>query len=59
MSGIKMQQLTKVYDVQNSYKKQMKIENYSKDVYLLNLGFEILAFKKGYVIDSVNVNIQS
>ena len=25
----------------------------------MNLGFEILAVKRGYIIDSVNVNIQS
>ena len=41
------------------YKPTIRISNYWNNIYLFNLGFEILAIKNGYVIDSANVNIQS
>lgn len=34
------------------------LENYSKDIIFLNLGQEILVARKGYIVDSVNINLQ-
>lgn len=42
----------------NGLKKQLILENYSKDIVFLNLGQEILVAKKGYILDSVNINLQ-
>jgi hypothetical protein len=39
-------------------KKVLILENYSKDIVFLNLGQEILVAKKGYIVDSVNINLQ-
>ena len=36
----------------------MSIKNYSKELFLMNLGGEILALKKGYVLDSATVNLK-
>lgn len=41
-----------------SLKSQMRIENYSRNIIFLNLGQEILFASKGYIVDSVNINIQ-
>jgi len=41
-----------------SLKSCLILENYSKDVIFLNLGQEILVAKKGYIVDSVNINIK-
>lgn len=49
----------KVYDIPGFLKKSVRLENYSKDIYLINLGREIYAVRKGYIIDSANVNISS
>lgn len=48
----------KVYDVKEGLEKKIKLENFSKEIFLMNLGFEILAVKKGYIIDSAYLNIR-
>lgn len=48
----------KVYDIMNSLKSLIRIENYSRSMIFLNLGQEILFASKGYIVDSVNINIQ-
>jgi hypothetical protein len=53
-----MQGVIKVYDIMKSLKKRVKISNFSKDTFFLNMGCEIIAAKKGFIIDSINVNIQ-
>jgi uncharacterized secreted protein with C-terminal beta-propeller domain len=55
---IEMAELMKVYDIKEGLEKKIKLENYSKEIFLMNLGFEILAVKKGYFIDSAKLNIQ-
>lgn len=47
----------KIYDVSGFMKDRLVISNYSKEIYCINLGYEILAVKKGYVIDKVKGNI--
>lgn len=42
----------------NNLKPLLRIENYSKDIIFLNLGQEILLASKGYIVDSVNINVQ-
>ena len=37
---------------------KFKIDNFSKDVIILNFKFEILAAKDGFIIDAANTNIQ-
>lgn len=54
-----MSKALKVYDIPGFLRRFVKLENYSKDIYLINLGREIYAVRKGYVIDSANVNISS
>lgn len=48
--------MKKVYDIQKSLKSKIVLKNYLKDTFLMNIGWEILAVKKGYVIDSVSIN---
>ena len=37
---------------------KFKLTNYARDIVLLNFKFEILAAKDGFLIDTVNINIQ-
>ena len=55
---VEMTDLMKVYDIKEGLEKKIKLENFSKEIFLMNLGFEILAVKKGYIIDSAYLNIQ-
>lgn len=50
--------VAKVYDITKSLKKRVRISNYSRDTFLLNMGCEIIAAKKGFIIDSISINIQ-
>ena len=43
----------KIYDIKKSLEKKIVIKNFEKEFFLMNLGSELLTFKKGYVIDSV------
>lgn len=54
-----MSKAHKVYDIPKFLKKYVRLENYSKDIYLINLGRLIYAVRKGYIIDFANVNISS
>jgi hypothetical protein len=54
-----MSKALKIYDIPGFSRKYLKLENYSKDIYFINLGREIFAVRKGYIIDSANVNISS
>ena len=47
----------KIYDISGYMKDRVVLSNYSKDIFCMNLGYEILAVKKGYIIDRVNSNI--
>lgn len=55
---IKIHQVQKVYDIIKSLKKKVRISNFSRDTFFLNMGCEIIAAKKGFIIDSISVNIQ-
>jgi hypothetical protein len=50
--------LLRIYDIPNDLVSKFRIDNYSKDVFIMNFKFEILAAKDGYIIDSANTNIQ-
>lgn len=56
--NIKQNPPYKIYDIMNNLKPLLRIENYSKDIIFLNLGQEILLASKGYIVDSVNINVQ-
>jgi hypothetical protein len=56
---IKQNAAYKIYDIMNSLKSQMLLRNYSKDIIVMNLGQEILVASKGYIVDSVNINLQA
>lgn len=49
----------KVYDIKKSLKSKLILKNFSKETFLMNLGAEILAFKKGYIIDSVSISVST
>ena len=53
---MKIKGFKKVYEIQQRLKHKIKIKNFMKDIFLMNLGFEILAFKQGYIIDSVGIS---
>lgn len=48
----------KIYDITKSLRKRVRISNYSRDTFLLNMGCEIIAAKKGFIIDSISINFQ-
>lgn len=48
-----------MYEVSQEFKHKIKIESLTKDCYFMNLGQEILAFKKGFKVDEVKINRQS
>lgn len=50
--------LMRIYDIPNALMKRFKIDNYSKDTFIMNFQHEIYAAKDGYIVDNVNVNIQ-
>ena len=49
-----MGKMAKIYDV--SSKVDVKLSNYSEEIYLINLGYKVYAMKHGYLLDSVEVN---
>ena len=55
---IKAHPIQKIYEIKESLKHSIKLNNYSKEIFLLNLGNEVLALKRGYVLDSANVYMQ-
>ena len=49
----------KIYDVKNTLKNKINIHcDFRKGMYIMELGYEILLLKKGYVLDSVNINVK-
>ena len=52
-----MKEAEKIYDVKKSIKKKIVIKNFTKSTFIMNLESEILTFKTGYFIDSVNLQI--
>lgn len=55
---IKLSPLQKIYDIKNSLRKSLRLTNYSRDIFLMNLGSEVYALKKGYILDTANVNLK-
>jgi len=49
----------RIYDIPNALMKRFRIDNYSKDTFIMNFQHEIYAAKDGYIVDNVNINIQS
>lgn len=50
--------IVRIYDIPSGLVSKFKIDNFSKDVMILNFKFEILAAKDGFIIDAANTNIQ-
>jgi len=50
--------IVRIYDIPSGLVSKFKIDNFSKDVIILNFKFEILAAKDGFIIDAANTNIQ-
>lgn len=48
----------RIYDIPNRLLKELIINNYTKDTFIMNFKFEILAAKDGYIMDSANINIE-
>jgi hypothetical protein len=46
----------RIYDIPNHLLPELKISNYSRDIFIMNFKFYVLAAKDGYIIDSVNIN---
>ena len=49
--------IVRIYDVPAGLVNKFKIDNFSKDVIILNFKFEILAAKDGFIIDTANTDI--
>lgn len=45
-----------VYEIKESIKKRLNIFSYSKGTFIMNLQSEILAVKKGYILDSAQMD---
>lgn len=56
VNDVYMRGFKKVYDIQKRLKKKLVLKNFMKDTFLMNIGWEILAFKQGYIIDSVSIS---
>lgn len=56
--NIKINPIYKIYDIMKALKRILLLENYSNDIVFLNLGQEILVARKGYIVDSVSINLQ-
>ena len=56
--SIKINPIYKIYDIMKALKRVLLLENYSNDIVFLNLGQEILVARKGYIVDSVSINLQ-
>ena len=54
-----MKEPEKIYDIQKDLlvENRIHIKNYTDNMFIVNLNEEVLAFKKGYVLDSVSINI--
>lgn len=56
VNEVRMKSFKKVYDIHKSLKKKLKLKTFMKDTFLMNIGWEILAFKQGYILDSVSIS---
>lgn len=50
--------IVRIYDIPSGLVNKFKIDNFSRDVIILNFKFEILAARDGFIIDAANTNIQ-
>lgn len=57
-SNQKFKSLMRIYDIPNRLLAELKINNYTKDTFIMNFKYEILAAKDGYIMDSANINIE-
>jgi hypothetical protein len=46
------------YDISEEFRTTLKVESVDKECFLLNLGREIMMFKRGYLVDQVTINFQ-
>ena len=59
MIKVRIGSVYKIYDIAKKLKKVLEIKNFTKEIVFINLGSEVIAAKKGFIIDSVNVNNKS
>ncbi len=53
---IKVSEIAKVFDIKTDLRDKIKLENYSKDIYLMKMKNSIVLFKKNYNIGDVHIN---
>lgn len=53
-----MGEVKKIYDIEIAYKDTLKVECITKDSYFMNLGQDILLFRKGYCVDKIFINLK-
>ena len=46
-----------VYNIAGYARSITRLENYSKTIFLINMGDKILGFRKGYVIDTASLEM--
>jgi hypothetical protein len=56
MSSYEVGTAKHVYDIEEEYRFSLQAYNLNKECYLLNLGWKIMLFKRGYMVDSVCIN---
>jgi len=56
---IKVVQPVRIYDIKQTLKRHIRLENYSKDTFFINIGCELFAARKDFIIDSISINIQT
>ena len=56
---VKYSKPLRVYEIAGYQRDNTRVDNYSKSIFLLNIGNDILAIRKGYVIDTASVSIQA
>lgn len=50
--------IVRIYEIPSGLVNKFRVDNFSKDIMILNFKFEILAAKDGFIIDAANTNIQ-
>ena len=52
-NDLKLHPPSLVYELDKTFRNRIKIYNYSKDIFLINYGFQMIAVKKGYALDTI------
>jgi hypothetical protein len=47
------------YEIKKSLRDKISLNNFSKDIFLINRGKEVLAVRNGYILDSVQMSFEN